>query len=162
MRKYKLSLIALTLAVCGSANAGLVGNKATVDAPITVSASNNTTAVWSAENIGTNGFADWQKLGSLTITATGSHDAINISGEGAQTSGGHVRVPFKDAQGSTVFYGRTNGKELSNSGIDGLAGWSHISSEETPVAIEVYAAGQKASLNPGTYTAKFYIQQWQN
>lgn len=163
MRTHKLSLIALALAVCGTANAGmLVGNKAMVETPITVSATNNTSVTWAAETIGTDGFSDEQKLGTLTITATGAHDAINITGEGAQLDSGMVALPFKDEQGVTQFKARImSATDLVNSGIDNQPGWKVASSAET-VSVEVNAFGKKTSLNPGTYSAKFYVQQWQN
>ncbi|EDA3267621.1 fimbrial protein SefA [Salmonella enterica subsp. enterica serovar Bovismorbificans] len=162
MRKHKLSLIALALAVCGTANAGLVGNKAMVETPITVSATNNTSVTWTAETIGTDGFSDEQKLGTLTITATGAHDAINITGEGAHLDSGMVALPFKDEQGVTQFKARImSARDLANSGIDNQPGWKVDNSAET-VSVEVNAFGEKDSLNPGTYSAKFYVQQWQN
>ncbi|EPO8488517.1 CD15/CS22/SEF14 family fimbrial major subunit [Salmonella enterica subsp. enterica serovar Braenderup] len=164
MRTHKLSLIALALAVCGTANAGmLVGNKAMVEAPITVSATNNTSVTWTAETLGTDGFSDEQKLGTLTITATGAHDAINITGEGALLDSGNiVTLPFKDEQGTPQFKGRImSATQLGNSGIDNQPGWKVASSAEN-VSVEVKAYGEKNSLNPGIYSAKFYVQQWQN
>ncbi|EIU5772578.1 CD15/CS22/SEF14 family fimbrial major subunit [Salmonella enterica] len=162
MRKHKLSLIALALAVCGTANAGLVGNKAMVDAPITVSATNNTSVTWTAESIGTDGFSDEQKLGTLNITATGAHSAINIAGDDAKRDSGMVVLPFKDDKGVPQFYARImSAIDLGNSGIDGLPGWKVTSTEEN-VSVDVNAYGDKTSLTPGVYSAKFYVQQWQD
>ncbi|HEA7566520.1 TPA: CD15/CS22/SEF14 family fimbrial major subunit [Escherichia coli] len=165
MRMRKLSLIALALAVGGAAHADVLGNKATISAPITVSASNNTTGSWTPENLTVEGFRAGAKLGTLSVTATGSHDAIRVSGEGAVVNAGVVNVPFKDEQGQPVFRGRllasAGAVDLADSGIDGLPGWKIENSNET-FNVPVNALGSKSSLNPGTYTATFYVQQWQN
>ncbi|HAG4847173.1 TPA: fimbrial protein SefA, partial [Salmonella enterica] len=39
--------------------------------------------------------------------------------------------------------------------------WKIENSNET-FNVPVNALGSKSSLNPGTYTATFYVQQWQN
>lgn len=165
MRMRKLSLIALALAVSGAAHAAELGNKATISAPITVSANNNTTGSWTPENITVDGFSASAKLGTLSVTATGSHDSIRVSGEGAVVNAGVVNVPFTNEEGQPAFRGRllasAGAIDLADSGIDGLPGWKIENSNET-LNIPVNALGSASSLNPGTYTATFYVQQWQN
>lgn len=162
----KLSVIALALAVSGAAHAGLVGNKATVSAPITVPANNNTTVTWTpAGNITTSGFEAGHPLGTLNITATGSHDSIRISGEGAEVHSGVVHVPFNNEEGVPGFRGRfyidANAIDLQDSSIDGRPGWKIESAAES-FTLPVKSMWPVASLKPGTYTATFYVQQWQD
>ncbi|EHI7819856.1 fimbrial protein SefA [Salmonella enterica] len=162
----KLSVIALALAVSGAAHAGLVGNKFTVSAPITVSANNNTTVTWApAGNITVSGFAVGHTLGTLNISATGSHDSIRISGEDVAVRSGVVNIPFKNEQGEPGFRGRfyieANAIDVIDSGIDGQPGW-RIDSTDESFSLPVRSLDPVASLNPGTYTATFYVQQWKN
>ncbi|EAP9875906.1 fimbrial protein SefA, partial [Salmonella enterica] len=50
--------------------------------------------------------------------------------------------------------------DQANTGIDGLAGWRVASSQET-LNVPVTTFG-KSTLPAGTFTATFYVQQYQN
>ncbi|HAW6769984.1 TPA: fimbrial protein SefA, partial [Salmonella enterica subsp. enterica serovar Enteritidis] len=76
---------------------------------------------------------------------------------------GVATVPFVDGQGQPVFRGRIQGANINdqaNTGIDGLAGWRVASSQET-LNVPVTTFG-KSTLPAGTFTATFYVQQYQN
>ncbi|EEN6728146.1 fimbrial protein SefA [Salmonella enterica subsp. enterica serovar Dublin] len=165
MRKSASAVAVLALIACGSAHAaGFVGNKAEVQAAVTIAAQNTTSANWS-QDPGFTGpaVAAGQKVGTLSITATGPHNSVSIAGKGASVSGGVAIVPFVNGQGQPVFRGRIQGANINdqaNTGIDGLAGWRVASSQET-LNVPVTTFG-KSTLPAGTFTATFYVQQYQN
>ncbi|CEQ50398.1 CD15/CS22/SEF14 family fimbrial major subunit [Salmonella enterica subsp. enterica serovar Typhi] len=84
MRKSASAVAVLALIACGSAHAaGFVGNKAEVQAAVTIAAQNTTSANWS-QDPGFTGpdVAAGQKVGTLSITATGPHNSVSIAGKG--------------------------------------------------------------------------------
>ncbi|APY79553.1 CD15/CS22/SEF14 family fimbrial major subunit [Salmonella enterica subsp. enterica serovar Manchester] len=164
MRKSASAVAVLALIACGSAHAGFVGNKAEVQAPVTIAAQNTTSATWSQDSGFTGpAVSAGQKIGTLSITATGPHDSVSIAGKGSTVTRGVANLPFLDAQGTAVFRGRIQGpgiNDQSNTGIDGLAGWRVASTAES-LSVPVTTFGA-ATLPAGTFTATFYVQQYQN
>lgn len=161
-KKSALTAI-LALMACGAAQAATVGNIASVTAPVTITASNTTSATWSPDSnfVGPT-FTQGQKIGTLSVTATGAHSEILISGKDTSQSSGVVNIPFYDDSGNVSFRGRilSPAKDIKTS-VNGMPGWS-IADTAEHVDISVVSLGTPANVAPGTHTATFYIQQFQN
>ncbi|HAW3616852.1 TPA: hypothetical protein JLT77_004619 [Escherichia coli] len=166
MRLNKFPLFILMLAAYGTANAGLVGNLASVNAEVSVTGDNNTTVDWQQRAIKPNGLtAQGVSLGVLKVTATGTHDSLSITGEGATKQGSTVVLPFTSTDGNSTIYGRIqNVNGTANSGIKNLPGWSvpYSLSKQGIYSVEFKAHGVYQNVNPGVYSANIYVQQWQN
>lgn len=167
MKKIVLSSLALAM-VMGSVTAHaatIVGSKATVQAPVVISATNTTSATWAAD-AGFTGptVTSGQVIGALSITASGPHDGVQVSGQGTVVGGGKVTIPFYDASGTVGFWGTTIGNGWGHAGstLMGTApGWNNNTQDES-VTLTVTKNGVSQTLTPGTYTATFEVVQYQN
>ncbi|ECC1666785.1 fimbrial protein SefA [Salmonella enterica subsp. diarizonae] len=166
MKKIALSSLALVM-VMGSVTAHaatVLGNKATVQAPVIIGATNTTSATWAADagftgpTVSTN-----QAIGALSITASGPHDGVAVSGLGVKVSGGAVTIPFYDGKGTAGFWGTANGNEWGHAAtsVMGTPGWNNSTNDES-VTLNIKKIGNVQTLTPGTYTATFEVVQYQN
>ncbi|EHY5882580.1 CD15/CS22/SEF14 family fimbrial major subunit [Escherichia coli] len=167
MKKIVLSSLALAM-VMGSVTAHaatIAGNKATVKAPVVISATNTTSATWAAD-AGFTGpkVAASQVIGALSIRASGPHDGVQVSGQGTQVSGGSVTIPFYNADGTTAgFWGTALETAWGHAGttLMGTPGWNNNTQDES-VTLTIKKLGNAETLTPGTYTATFEVVQYQN
>ncbi|EPI9355769.1 CD15/CS22/SEF14 family fimbrial major subunit [Escherichia coli] len=167
MKKIVLSSLALAM-VMGSVTAHaltIAGNKATVKAPVVIGATNTTSATWAAD-AGFTGpeVAASQVIGALSIKASGPHDGVQVSGQGTQTSGGSVTIPFYNTDGKTVgFWGTASEAAWGHAGttLMGTPGWNNNTKDES-VTLTIKKLGKAEKLTPGTYTATFEVVQYQN
>ncbi|HBL8814468.1 TPA: CD15/CS22/SEF14 family fimbrial major subunit [Escherichia coli] len=167
MKKIVLSSLALAM-VMGSVTAHaatIVGSRATVQAPVVISATNTTSATWAAD-AGFTGptVTGSQIIGALSITASGPHDGVQVSAQGTQVSGGLVTVPFYDAAGTTAgFWGTAVEPAWGHAGstLMGAPGWNNNTQDES-VTLTIKKLGSTETLTPGTYTATFEVVQYQN
>lgn len=168
MKKMILSTAILaTMAFGGAANAAsTLGNQATVSAPVVIAAANSTSATWTQDASFTGPqVTNNQVVGQLNITATGAHTGVQISGDGVYVSQGQVLLPFKNSNGQTIFNGTINDNatwnHLAATLINQNPGWQTVTTAENVVA-NIVKGGGTQTLPAGTYTATFYIQQYQD
>ena len=165
--RSKLSILILALMTCGAANAATaVGDVATVQAPVVFSAQNTINATWTQDpSVSGSSVKAMQKLGTLNIQLTGSHAGVYVSGDDTGVSGGLVTIPFKNAAGQIPFRGRTNADigQAVNTLIAGHSGpgWN-LPDAGNNISLDIKAFQKNDNIPAGTYTATFYIQQYQN
>lgn len=165
--RSKLSILIFALMTCGAANAATaVGDVATVQAPLVFSAQNTINATWTQNSsVSGSSVTAMQKLGTLNIQLTGSHAGVYVSGEGTGTSGGLVTIPFKNTAGDVLFRGRTNAEigQAVQTPIVGHSGpgW-HLPGTGDNFNLDIRAFQKADNIPAGTYTATFYIQQYQS
>ncbi|PSY58769.1 fimbrial protein SefA [Escherichia sp. 20412-1] len=165
--RSKLSILILALMTCGAANAAetAIGDVATVQAPLAFGAQNTINATWTQDPSasGTSVKAQ-QKLGTLNIQLTGSHAGVYVTGDDTSVSGGLVTIPFRDAAGKGL-RGRTDAsiQQLGSTPIVGHngPGWKLVNTGDN-INLDIKAFQSGSNIPAGTYTATFYIQQYQN
>lgn len=155
--------IMATVAFSGAANAEYVGNKATVDANVTIGSQNVTAGQWVQDSSFTGvGMSYNQRIGVVNITATGPHTSIDVAAKNGKYGNGLAEIPFYNTSNNKVgFWGTADssaGWNQKQSGLDGLPGWGKAStgaSDSLPIKVST-----PGNVSPGVYKATFYIQQW--
>lgn len=166
--RSKLSLLILALMTCGAANAAetAIGGVATVQAPLAFGAQNTINATWTQDpSVSGTSVTAMQKLGTLNIQLTGSHAGVYVTGDDTGVSGGLATIPFKNAAGQVYVRGRTDGSipQLSSTPIAGHngPGWKLVNTGDN-INLDIRSFQNGNNIPAGTYTATFYIQQYQN
>ncbi|EES3190414.1 fimbrial protein SefA [Escherichia coli] len=170
--RSKVSLLILALMTCGAANAAetaaetVIGDVATVQAPLAFGAQNTINATWTQDpSVSGTSVTAMQKLGTLNIQLTGSHAGVYVTGDGTGVSGGIVTIPFRNAAGVNYLRGRTdaNISQQRSTPIVGHngPGWKLVNTGDN-INLDIKAFQKGGNIPAGTYTATFYIQQYQN
>lgn len=166
--RSKLSLLILALMTCGVANAAetAIGDVATVQAPLAFGAQNTINATWTQDpSVSGTSVNSMQKLGTLNIQLTGSHAGVYVTGDDMSISGGLSTIPFKNAAGVNYFRGRTDSSipQLGRTPIAGHngPGWKLVNTGDN-INLDIKSFGNVNNIPAGTYTATFYIQQYQD
>ncbi|MEE6783045.1 CD15/CS22/SEF14 family fimbrial major subunit [Escherichia coli B9:H18] len=166
--KFLKSSVFVALAMAMSSGAIAASDVATVTAKVSVVSENMVNAVWNSNGTLTAGpLAQNKKLGTLSITSTGTHDGFIIGGEGSAVSGGVVNIPFKNAQGQVAFRGKLIGgnqgaidKGTVSVGSYSGPGWQLPTTDASRDLN--FGSAFKANLEAGDYTATFYVKQYNN
>lgn len=167
--RSKLSLLILALMTCGAANAAetAIGDVATVQAPLVIGAQNTINATWTQDpSVSGTSVKAMQKLGTLNIQLTGSHAGVYVTGDNDMgLSGGLATLPFKNTAGQVYFRGRTDASiaQLGSTPIAGHngPGWKLVNTGDN-INLDIKSFSNVNNIPAGTYTATFYIQQYQD
>ena len=166
--KFLKSSAFLALAMAMSSGAIAASDVATATAKLTVVSENTVNAVWNPAGTLTAGtIAQNQKLGTLSITSSGTHDGFYITGDGTAVSGGVVNIPFKNAQGEPAIRAKLVGgnqgavdKGTVSVGSYTGPGWDLPTTEASKDLN--FGNAFKSKLDAGEYTAIFYVKQYNN
>lgn len=174
MNKLKLTALAAALISSGYVHAATtVGNVASTQAVVNMGAQNVTDAVWVQDSglSGAESLVASQKLGTLSITATGSHDGLFITADDSVYNGGVTNIPFKNASGEVYFRGKIINPQKTSALIYNKAsvdvsghtgpGWELQGNAET-LEIDFGSISKTNKIPAGVYTGTFYIQQYVN
>ncbi|EAB9989121.1 fimbrial protein SefA [Salmonella enterica subsp. enterica serovar Reading] len=168
MKKITLSSICMAMIIASATTqaATQLGNTAEVSAPVTIGATNTTSATWvQADSFGNSTtLTNNQPIGRLEIVATGAHDGLFISGQGARINGSNqVTVPFYSEDGRVGFSGTLNNDwtHVNAGSFAGKPGWQKLSTEENTTVNVLTAGYSGVVVAPGTYTATFEVRQYQ-
>lgn len=166
--RSKLSLLILALMTCGAANAAekAIGNVATVQASLALGAQNTINATWTQDpSVSGTSVRAMQKLGTLNIQLTGSHAGVYVTGDNTSVSNGLTTIPFKDAAGNIYLRGRPDASvpQIASTPIAGHngPGWK-LADTGDKINLDIKSFTNGNNIPAGTYTATFYIQQYQN